>query len=128
MVYVEAIGQKPAPMIADFGAAQAEGNLYVATDSCGIAGFAVFYQREDHVHLENVAVAPARQGERIGRQLVEFVEARARELGLDRIELYTNEKMTGNLAWYPKLGFIETGRRQQDGFNRVFFEKILGNA
>lgn len=35
------------------------------------------------------------------------------------LHLYTNEKMTENLSIYPKLGYVEVGRRTENGFNRV---------
>jgi hypothetical protein len=34
--------------------------------------------------------------------------------------------MTENLAYYPRLGFRETDRREEDGYRRVFFEKRVG--
>ena len=124
-VYVEAIGRKPAPMVADFAVALAAGRLFVAADESGLGGFAVFYTREDHVHLENVAVAPDHQGKGVGRALVSYAESAARRDGVERVELYTNEKMTENLSWYPRLGYEEIGRWREDGFNRVFFRKQL---
>ncbi len=124
-IYVAAIGKKPAPMVADFGAAQAHGHLYVAEMDQEVAGFVVFYSRDDHMHLENVAVSPAHQGKRIGGRLIEFVEQETRKRGLDTVELYTNVKMTGNLTLYPALGYEEIGRWSEDGFDRVFYRKTL---
>ena len=71
---------------------------------------------------------PDRQGCGIGRALIAHVEEEARRLGLNAVELYTNEKMTENLGLYSRLGYIETGRRNEDGFNRVFFRKALVNC
>jgi len=34
--------------------------------------------------------------------------------------------MTANLAYYPRHGYTETHRAQEDGFRRVFFAKKLG--
>lgn len=124
-VYVAAIGQKPAPMVADFAGSMSDGQLFIAEDEAGLGGFVVFFPRDDHIHLENVAVMPSSQGKGVGRALVDFVERTALHGGFDRIELYTNVKMTGNLTWYPKLGYQEIGRWQEDGFNRVFFRKHL---
>jgi hypothetical protein len=33
--------------------------------------------------------------------------------------------MTENLAYYPRRGFVEIGRRVEDGFRRVYFSKQL---
>ncbi|EEE43256.2 Sortase [Roseibium alexandrii DFL-11] len=124
--YIAAIGRKPAPMIADFEAQIGAGQVYVAEDETGsFLGFVVYFPRADHMFLENVAVVSAAAGRGIGKALVSHCEAEARSLGLSAIRLYTNEKMTANLRIYPKLGYTETGRRTEDGFNRVYFEKSL---
>ena len=123
--YVERIGRKPAPMVADFGAQIATGQVHVLVEAGEIRGFAVFYPRGDHLHLENVAVDPGCHGRGCGRRLIAFVEGEARRLGLSAVELYTNEKMTENLKLYPKLGYREVDRREEEGFRRVFFRKSL---
>jgi GNAT superfamily N-acetyltransferase len=124
-VYVPRIGRAPAPMVADFVAPVAAGHAAVWADDAGIGGYAVFYPRGDHVHLENVAVDPARQGQGLGRRLIEFVEAEARRQGLAAVELYTNAKMTENQRLYPALGYVETHRASEDGFDRVFYRKAV---
>lgn len=125
--YVAAIGRKPAPMVADYAAQIASGELFVAIDAQGaLQGFIVFRPEGEHMLLENVAVQPWAAGRGIGKALIRFCEDEARRLGLRTVHLYTNEKMTENLAIYPRLGYVEVGRRTEDGFNRVFFEKHLG--
>ncbi len=32
---------------------------------------------------------------------------------------------SGNRSLYPRLGYSETGRRMEDGFDRVFYRKEL---
>ncbi len=123
--YVARIGREPAPMVADFAAQIAVGEVWVAVDAAGLGGYVVRYPRGDHMHLENIAVLPERQGRGVGRALIAHVEAETRRKGLAAVELYTNEKMTENLALYPRLGYRETGRRSEDGFARVFFRKDL---
>ncbi len=124
--YVDRIGRKPAPMIADFDTLTDQGKVHVACDDDGhVQGYVVFYLRNGSMHLENVAVMERCQGAGIGRKLVEFCENAARNAGLGKVELYTNEMMTENLTLYAKLGYQETARRTEDGFNRVYFEKAL---
>jgi ribosomal protein S18 acetylase RimI-like enzyme len=124
-MYVERIGQPPAPMSADYEALVGRGVVRVAEDDRGLAGLVVAWPEPDHLFIENVAVWPERQGEGIGSRLLEACAARARELGLGELRLYTNEAMTENLAYYPRRGFVETGRRVEDGFRRVYFSKRL---
>jgi len=123
--YIERIGKEPAPMVADFATAIEMGRVHVDVDDAEVGGFIVFFPRADHIHLENVAVPPAKQGRGIGRRLIEFVETRAVELGFARIELYTNAKMVENLALYPSLGYLQFDHRIEDGFERIYFSKSL---
>lgn len=124
--YIALIGREPAPMTADFAARIAEGHIYVAVNDNGVLqGYIIFFAQDGHMHLDTVAVIPAATGRGIGKQMITFCEDEARRLGLDAVHLYTNEKMTANLLIYPRLGYVEVGRRSEDGFNRVFFEKTL---
>ncbi len=123
-IYIERIGKKPAPMVADFASRIEQGRVYVAVSSEGNSqGFIVFFPKGENMFLENVAVLPEFQGEGIGRQLIGFCESEARRLGRAAVELYTNEKMSENLEMYPKLGYEEICRKLEDGFKRVYFYK-----
>jgi ribosomal protein S18 acetylase RimI-like enzyme len=124
-IYVPRMGKRPAPMVADFARLIGDGNVHVLSDGGTIAGFAVFYVRGNHVHLENVAVHPDFQKRGHGVQLIAYAEHFAAEAGMNAVELYTNVKMAENLSLYPRLGYKEIGRWQEDGFDRVFFRKTL---
>lgn len=124
--YVPLIGRKPAPMIADFAAQIARREVFVATDAQDrFQGFMVFLVEAGHVLLENVAVLPRAVGHGVGKALIQFCEEFARTQDLGAVRLYTNEKMVENLSIYSKLGYTEVDRRSEDGFNRVYFEKVL---
>ncbi len=124
--YVASIGKEPAPMNADFAAQIAMQSVFVAeAETREISGYIVFYPVGASVLLENIAVFPETTGKGIGKALIDFCEAKARLYGACSIKLYTNEKMASNLKIYPKLGYVETDRRTEDGFARVYFEKLL---
>ncbi|MBX2825078.1 MAG: GNAT family N-acetyltransferase [Gammaproteobacteria bacterium] len=123
--YIPRMPQEPAPMHADFASQIALGQVLVARLSADFAGYAVFYDQGDHVHLENVAVLPEMLGRGIGRALIFRVEAIALERNLPAVELYTNVAMTENLSLYPALGYSEFDRRREQGFDRVYFRKLL---
>lgn len=125
-IYVERIGRPPAPLGADYEALVAAGEVWVACEEEAVVGVLVIRPRSGSLFLENVAVAPARQGRGIGRALIGFAERHARGLSLPAVELYTNERMTENLSFYPALGYVETDRRREEGFARVYFRKQLG--
>ncbi len=124
-IYIPRIGKKPGPMLDDYAARVAEGAVWVAEQDGQVAGLIVLLPESDHLLLDNVAVAPEAHGRGIGRALVAFAEAEARRCGTPEIRLYTHEKMTENVALYPRLGYEETHRAQQAGYDRVFFRKKL---
>lgn len=124
-IYVHAIGRQPAPMVADFASQVAAGSAHVLEAAKEVRGFIVFYPQQRHVHIENVAVDPQFQGKRYGRQLIQYAEQHARRSGYGQVKLYTNIKMSGNLRLYPVLGYVETARKTEHGFDRVYFEKNL---
>ena len=122
--YIAAIGRKPAPMLADFAAQIAAGQVHVCVDEHDdLQGFIVFFVVGQHMFLENVAVSTEGQGKGIGKALVQFCEKQTQQLRLHSVLLYTNAKMTANLAIYPRLGYVEIDRRLEEGFDRVYFEK-----
>ena len=52
-------------------------------------------------------------------------EKEAQQMGYDSIWLYTHELMVENRSIYKKLGYIETHRINEKGFNRVYMQKKL---
>ena len=123
--WVPVIGRRPAPMQDDYAARCAAGEVFCLHDEAGLAGLVVLEQAADHLWLDNVAVAPDRQGMGLGRALMAFVEDEARRRGLAEVRLLTNQLMRRNIALYARLGYVETERRQEEGFARVFMAKQL---
>ena len=125
-IYVERIGKAPGPMLDDYAGLIAAGAVTVLEDPDGvIAAIIVLLPKPDHLLLDNIAVHPDRQGRGLGRRLITFAESEARRLGHAELRLYTHEKMTENIALYRRLGFRETGRGQEAGYNRVFMTKPI---
>jgi len=123
--FVVAIGKKPAPMVADFAALIERGFVRVYETEAIVVGYCVSFAKDSVWHVENLAVAPAEMGTGVGRKLMIDAEDRAVTDGKQRVELYTNIAMTGALAFYPRLGYEETWRGVEDGFERVYFQKVL---
>lgn len=123
--WVPLIGRKPMPMMADYSALVAAGHVRVIKDGASVIGVLVLVDEPDHLLLENVCVAPGRQGQGIGLKLLAFTEAEARRRGFAEIRLYTNVKFSDNIALYRRHGYAETHRAVQGGFERVFMRKKL---
>ena len=52
------------------------------------------------------------RGTGLGRSLVEFAEARSRELGCDELWLMVNRHNRASIAFYERVGFRKTGEMQ----------------
>jgi GNAT superfamily N-acetyltransferase len=124
-LYIPRIGGKPGPMLEDYADLAARRVVYVWDAEGVIQGLVVLIESDGYLLLDNIAVAPEAQGRGIGKRLIAFAEAEALRRGFPELRLYTNEAMIENLVLYPRLGFEETGRARQAGFNRVFFSKRL---
>jgi ribosomal protein S18 acetylase RimI-like enzyme len=123
--YLAVIGRAPAPMLDDYDARIAAGQVWVLEDAGEIAGLLVLEDGPARFLLENIAVLPGRQGRGFGRLLLDFAEAEAGKCGWDTITLYTNALMVRNIAIYAARGYLEVERRRESGFERVYMEKRL---
>ena len=125
-IYTERIGEPPGPMLDDYAGLIAAGAVCVLEEPGGaLAAIIVLISKADHLLLDNIAVRPDRQGSGLGRRLIAFAEDEAHRLGYAEVRLYTHRKMTENIALYARLGFVETGRRHEAGYDRVFMTKGL---
>ena len=123
--YIERIGKTPQPMLRNYNDVITDHPVYLALVDEKLAGVLVLDQGVDGFSLDIVAVDPRFQGRGIGKQLVLFAEARARACGFDSIHLFTNAVMVENQAFYSRLGYTQYARRNEEGYDRVFFRKPL---
>jgi ribosomal protein S18 acetylase RimI-like enzyme len=123
--YIPRIGKPPGPMLDDYAQRIADGQTWVLEDGGRIAGILVLEEGPGGFLLDNIAVRPDCQGKGYGRMLLEFTEAEARRTGFDAIHLYTHVLMTENIALYRRVGFVETHRVREKGFDRVYMTKRL---
>jgi GNAT superfamily N-acetyltransferase len=123
--YIAIIGAKPGPMLDDYAARIAADQVWVLTEYDALLGVLVLENSEHSFLLDNIAIGPGQQGGGHGRRLLDFAEAQAKEAGWDRITLYTNARMTDNIAIYEKRGYVVTDRRRESGFDRVYMDKRL---
>ncbi|KAL2866632.1 GNAT family N-acetyltransferase [Aspergillus lucknowensis] len=130
--YIERIGKPPAPMLADYSQLLKTHDVFVlqdadATSTSAVLGSIILKSDDesDSIKVNNLVVDPALQGRGYGRLLMDFAEERARGQRRSALTLFTNVKMYENLGLYAKLGFVETERRVEDGYERVFFRKAL---
>jgi ribosomal protein S18 acetylase RimI-like enzyme len=126
--YQESLGVRPLPMDDDYDARVASGQAWVVRDGDGLAGALVLVRKDDHLLLDNVAVDPSHQGKGLGEMLLDLAEVQARAAGYSEIRLYTNERMTRNIARYQRRGYVEFARETIDGRHAVWLRKRLADA
>ena len=114
--YVERIGMPPLPMVDDYAARVAAGQAWVVdAPAGGMTALVVLVAHDDHLEVDNVAVAPSAQGQGVGTALLAFARERAVAAGLPELRLMTHELMTENQAIYEHLGWSRTGRVDRKG-------------
>ncbi|NYI02760.1 GNAT family N-acetyltransferase [Cupriavidus plantarum] len=123
--YIERLGMLPAAMNADYGALAATRKLYVLRVKDVVVGAVLLGQDADSVKVSNLVVDPGCQGKGYGRTLMQFAEDEVTRKGLSAVTLFTNELMHENIHLYERMGFVETGRATENGFNRVYFRKNI---
>ena len=123
--YVPRIGREPPPMVADFAAEVAAGHVVVIGTAGAVDGYMIAWPEADAYFIDNIAIDPARQGEGLGRQLMDHAVGEASRRRLSAVRLYTNAAMTENLSMYAHMGFVETHRAVEKAFDRVYLRWTL---
>ena len=104
--WVPAISREPLPMRVDYTKALQEHRFDVVAEGDRIVGVIETMQRDDHIWIENVAVAPDAQGSGIGRRLLDHAERLARTAGCFEARLLTNAAFEANVALYRRRGYV----------------------
>ncbi len=123
--YIARIGKPPGPMLDDYADIISQHLVWIIKHEGQVVGLIVLMEKEYGILLDNMAVHPAYQGKRLGRRLMAFAEREAPQRGFNELHLYTHEKMSENLKIYEKLGFVETARRSEGGYERVYMKKYI---
>ncbi len=98
--WVKLIGREPLPMTADYEQAVRDHRFDLLRVDGVLAGLIETLPFADHLWIENVAVAPAYQGQGLGRRLLAHAEEMARTSGLRELRLLTNAAFAANIALY----------------------------
>ena len=124
--WVPVVGREPAPMGVDYAAALQHHRFDLLEQDAALVGLIETQQRTDHLWIENVAVAPDRQGQGHGTRLLAQAEHLARAVGLAELRLLTNAAFLANIALYERRGYAVTAREAFPGRGiAVFMAKRL---
>ena len=122
--YISRIGMPPGPMLDDYAEVIGHHKVFVA-ETEKVIGVLVLILTATGILLDNVAVHPDQQGRGLGKRLMGLAESEARASGFKKLDLYTHESMKENIALYESLGYTETERKEEQGYHRVYMQKIL---
>jgi ribosomal protein S18 acetylase RimI-like enzyme len=123
--WVPVIGREPKPMQADYETAVRTHRFDLLYVDENLAGLIETIDEGEILLIENVAVAPDFQGRRLGHILMTHAETIARDLGLPRLRLFTNQRMAANVRLYLALGYaIDREEPISDGF-AVHMSKVI---
>lgn len=79
--------------------------VWLAEEDGALAGALVLDPGPEALLVWSLATAPGRQSRGFGGRLLRAAEARARDLALRRLTLYTGEALSENVAWYGRHGY-----------------------
>ncbi|WP_435036721.1 GNAT family N-acetyltransferase [Pseudomonas neuropathica] len=83
-----------------------EANVWVA-ETTKLAGFLRAVEIDQHLHIEELSVSQAFQGQGIGRRLVSAAIENARQRQLSAVTLTTFSDLPWNAPFYQRMGFVE---------------------
>jgi ribosomal protein S18 acetylase RimI-like enzyme len=78
----------------------------------GVVGCVSITDKGAHAYVGLLTVAPALQGQGLGRRLLSAAEAFARGLGLPTVRMTVIRHRAELIAWYVRLGYVDTGARE----------------
>jgi ribosomal protein S18 acetylase RimI-like enzyme len=87
-----------------------DGTVLVAEDRTGIVACCQLERHDDHAYFGMFAVAPRRQGDGLGRQLLAEAERFAREQwGAGEMRMTVIIQREDLIGWYVRRGYARTG-------------------
>jgi len=89
----------------------------------GLCGFLSAEDTGAEMHIWQLSVAHARQGQGIGKRLIAAAEAEARRRGLHGLTLTTFRDVAWNAPFYARLGFAALAEADLDGRLAALLER-----
>lgn len=88
------------------------------------AGFLAFYKRNQELYLSKLYLKRECRGKGLSKDMLEFVRAQAKHMGVSTISLNVN-KYNPSIAAYEKLGFERTGEEKNPIGNGYFMDDYV---
>lgn len=124
--WVGLIGREPLPMTVDYAQAVTRHRFDLLFVGEALAALIETVVEDGVLLIVNVAVRPGFQGRGYGVRLLSLAEDLARDAGLERTRLYTNQRFAENLRLYASLGYRVDREEALNGGVAVHMSKALG--
>jgi ribosomal protein S18 acetylase RimI-like enzyme len=98
------LGVEPLPLMADYVQIFRDYEIWV-TGEGPIESVLILEPRVDDLLIWSIATDPQRQQTGLGHAMLAAAEVRARELGLDKMRLYTGAILKHLVDWYMRNGY-----------------------
>ena len=98
------LGVEPMPLMVDYETIFRDYEVWVTADRA-IAGVLILEPRADDLLIWSIATDPTSQKSGLGHAMLAAADARARELGLGTVRLYTGTVLRHLVDWYARNGF-----------------------
>ena len=99
------LGVEPLPLLADYAEIFRDYEVWVTADGA-ITGVLILEPRPDDLLIWSIATDPQTQQRGLGHAMLGAAEARARELGLGTMRLYTGATLRHLIDWYGRNGYV----------------------
>jgi ribosomal protein S18 acetylase RimI-like enzyme len=100
------LGVVPEPISADYARILRDMEVWIKRNAMGGLDCALIVQpRERDLLIWSIATHPARQGEGLGRAMLEAAFSRMRAHRVNEVRLYTGTLLERNWTWYQRRGF-----------------------
>jgi len=109
-----------------WGLANLVDTVYRADDGAALVGAATMQWRGDPCEIVELAIARARQGQGLGKQLVAWLVDEARRRGKQAVLVGTANSSIDNVAFYQKCGFRMDHVRKD--YFRYYREPVFENG
>lgn len=99
------LGVEPLPLMADYVEIFRTMEVWLDQRDERLAGVLILELQASHLLIWSIATDPDVQAHGVGKELLGFAEARARQLGLSTMRLYTGTLLAHLVAWYGRNGY-----------------------
>jgi ribosomal protein S18 acetylase RimI-like enzyme len=124
--WVPVIGREPMPMKADYEQAVRDHEIDLLYADEQLVALIEVIVNSDNLFIENIAVVPHRQGQGLGRHLLNHAEEKAKQAKLRELRLLTNQAFSTNIRLYESAGFhIDRTEPFAGGGTTVYMSKAI---